>query len=67
MEISYKRGEEHWTTRTFGVALFVYSSYTDGKTREIVHAKFLYEEGPKIISGMNAVQRPNSSQGSVLA
>ncbi|CAL1141981.1 unnamed protein product [Cladocopium goreaui] len=45
MEISYKRGEEHWTTRTFGVALFVYSSYTDGKTREIVHAKFLYEEG----------------------
>jgi hypothetical protein len=45
VKISYKRGEEHWTTRTFGVALFVYSSYTDGKTREIVHAKFLYEEG----------------------
>ena len=45
VEISYKRGEEHWTTRMFPVALFVYSSYTDGKTREIVHAKFFYQEG----------------------
>ena len=39
-----KNNNGGWRDRNFQVALFVCSNYTDGKTREIVHAKFKYRD-----------------------